>query len=386
MHEQEKKYKIVYCIPALYLAGGMERVLTVKANYFAEVFGYDITIILTDGKGKPFFYPLSNKIKTINLDIQFEELWNQSFIKKAFLFLKKQHRYKKALSQELTRLHPDFTVSLLRREINFINSIKDGSRKIGEIHINREHYRTFEEYETNFVKRVFSKYWQNSLVKELKKLDCFVVLTDSDQKAWKELHSVKVIPNPLSFNPTKISPLTNKRIISIGRYCHEKGFDILLQAWSMIQEDCKDWHLAIYGDGDRTFYDKLIDKLHIDRSHCALYGRTNNIEDEFYNSSISVCSSRFEGFGMVIAEAMACGLPVISFDCPWGPRSIITDRKDGLLVENGNVDEFARAIISLINDDETRLEYGKNARINIQRFSIESVANKWYELFNSIQQ
>ena len=90
MHEQEKKYKIVYCIPALYLAGGMERVLTVKANYFAEVFGYDITIILTDGKDKPFFYSLSNKIKTINLDIQFEELWNQSFIKKAFLFLKKQ--------------------------------------------------------------------------------------------------------------------------------------------------------------------------------------------------------------------------------------------------------------------------------------------------------
>ena len=102
--ESAKAYKIVYCTPALYMAGGVERVLTLKANYFAEHFGYDITIILTEGKDKPLFYPLSDKIKVINLNINFEELWNCSFFKKVFLYLKKQRIYRKKLSKEIVRL------------------------------------------------------------------------------------------------------------------------------------------------------------------------------------------------------------------------------------------------------------------------------------------
>ena len=130
-------FKVVYCTPALYMAGGVERVLTLKANYFAEHFGYDITIILTEGKEKPLFYPLSDKVKVINLDIGFEELWNCSFLKKVFVYLKKQYLFKKLLKQELLRIRPNITVSLLRREINFLTSINDGSKKIGELHVNR---------------------------------------------------------------------------------------------------------------------------------------------------------------------------------------------------------------------------------------------------------
>ncbi|MBO6253674.1 MAG: glycosyltransferase family 4 protein, partial [Bacteroidaceae bacterium] len=123
---ENKPLKIVYITPALYMAGGVERVLTLKANYFAEHFGYDITIILTDGKGKPHAYPLSDKVKVINLDINFEELWTCSFVKKIFVYLKKQRIYKRKLTAELMRIRPDITDSLLRREINFINDIKDG--------------------------------------------------------------------------------------------------------------------------------------------------------------------------------------------------------------------------------------------------------------------
>lgn len=125
MPETANKLKLVYITPALYMAGGVERVLTLKANYFAEHFGYDITIILTEGKDKPLFYPLSNKIKVINLNIGFEELWTCSFIRKIFVYLKKQRQFKKALTNELMRIRPDITISLLRREINFINDIKD---------------------------------------------------------------------------------------------------------------------------------------------------------------------------------------------------------------------------------------------------------------------
>jgi len=377
-------YKITYCIPALYLAGGMERVLTLKANFLAEHFGYDITVILTDGKGKPNFYPLSPQIKIVNLDIGFEELWNTSFVKRTYLYLRKQRVYKKRLKAQLMELRPDITISLLRREINFINDIKDGSKKVGEIHINRVHYRNFEKHETNAIKQLFSKFWMQNLIGKLRKLDSFVVLTESDKNSWPELSNVQVIPNPLSFMPTTYSQFTNKQVIAVGRYCHEKGYDSLLQAWAVVQKACPEWRLDVYGDGDRSSYEQLIDQLGIDRGHCQLNGRVSDIEKRYTQSSVAVCSSRFEGFGMAIAEAMACGVPVVSFDCPWGPRSIITDKEDGILVENDNVEALAQALIGLLNNPKTIELLGKKARKNIQRFSIENIADKWKSLFERL--
>lgn len=379
-----KHYKIVYCTPALYMAGGVERVLTLKANYFAEHFGYDITIILTEGKDKPLFYPLSEKVKVVNLDIGFEELWTCSFINKVFVYIKKQYLFKKLLKQELMRIRPDITVSMLRREINFITSIKDGSKKIGELHINRAHYRNFEGRDANALKNLFSKFWMNSLLSKLRKLDRLVVLTEKDREAWVELNNVIAIPNPLSISPVEKSDLSKKRVIAIGRYCHEKGYDNLLQAWAIVQNKCPEWQLAIYADGDRTLYEEMRDELHIDSDRCFLNGRTSDVISEFVNSSIAICSSRFEGFGMVIAEAMACGLPVVSFDCPWGPRAIISNSEDGLLVENGNVDKLAEALIMMIQHPEQRKSMADKAIVNVQRFRIDQIAEQWKSLFETL--
>ena len=379
-----KQYKIVYCTPALYFAGGMERVLTMKANYFAEHFGYDITIILTDGGDKPIFYPLSDKVKVINLNIGFEELWTCSFIKKIVIYLKKQYLYKKMLKKELMRIRPDITVSMLRREINFINEIKDGSKKIGEIHINRANFRNFESKDDNLIKKLFAKVWMNDLTNKLKKLDRFVVLTEKDKEAWVELDNVCVIPNPLSFIPQNISKLTEKRVIAVGRYCHEKGYDLLLKAWCIVQNSIADWRLEVFGEGDRSQYEEMISSLNIDRHRCILHGRSSNIQDEFEKSSLAVCSSKFEGFGLVITEAMSCGLPVVSFDCPWGPRAIIHDGEDGLLVENGNVEKLADAIIWMIQHPEMRSKMATKAIENVQRFSIEKIAEKWRSLFDAL--
>ena len=377
-----KQFRIVYCTPALYFAGGMERVLTMKANYFAEHFGYDVTIILTDGKEKPIFYPLSDKVKVINLDIGFEELWTCSFLKKIFFYLKKQHLYKKLLNRELMRIRPDITVSMLRREINFINDIQDGSKKIGEIHINRANFRNFEG--NNALKNLFSKFWMNSLLSKLQRLDRFVVLTEKDKEAWVELKNVCVIPNPLSFTSTRRSTLSEKRIIAVGRYCHEKGYDLLLKAWVIVQNRTTDWRLEIFGEGDRTQYEEMVDTLNLDRHRCVLNGRSSRIQDEFLNSSLSVCSSKFEGFGLVITEAMACGLPVVSFDCPWGPRAIISDGEDGMLVENGNVDKLAEALVLMIQDPEQRKAMADKAIENVQRFRIDQIAGLWKSLFESL--
>ena len=377
-----KQFRIVYCTPALYFAGGMERVLTMKANYFAEHFGYDVTIILTDGKEKPIFYPLSDKVKVINLDIGFEELWTCSFLKKIFFYLKKQHLYKKLLNRELMRIRPDITVSMLRREINFINDIQDGSKKIGEIHINRANFRNFEG--NNALKNLFSKFWMNSLLSKLQRLDRFVVLTEKDKEAWVELNNVCVIPNPLSFTSTRHSDLSEKRIIAVGRYCHEKGYDLLLKAWGIVQNRTTDWRLEIFGEGDRTQYEEMVDTLNLDRHRCVLNGRSSRIQDEFLNSSLSVCSSKFEGFGLVITEAMACGLPVVSFDCPWGPRAIISDGEDGMLVENGNVDKLAEALVQMIQNPKQRKAMADKAIENVQRFSIDQIAGQWKSLFESL--
>lgn len=383
MPETDKKLKLVYITPALYMAGGVERVLTLKANYFAEHFGYDITIILTEGKGKPLFYPLSDKIKVVNLNVGFEELWTCSFAKKIFVYLKKQRQYKKALAHELMRIRPDITISLLRREINFINDIKDGSRKIGELHINRANYRNFETNDSNFIKNLFAKFWMYSLVSKLKHLDQFVVLTEEDKKAWAELPNICVISDPLSFCPTQRSSLSIKRVIAVGRYVYQKGFDQLLQAWATIERQYPEWQLVVFGDGNRTPYEQQMKELGIDDNRCHLYGPTTDIQQEYVNSSIFVFSSRFEGFGMVLVEAMACGLPVVSFDCPCGPKDIVKDGEDGILVENGNIELLATSLSKMMRDEALRQAMSQAALKNVQRFRIEQIAEQWRKIFES---
>lgn len=379
-----KQYKIVYCTPSLYMAGGVERVLTLKANYFADHYGYDITIILTEGKDKPFFYPLSSKVKVVNLNIGFEELWNSSFVKKIFVYLKKQRLYKKLLKQELMRIRPDITISLLRREINFLTSINDGSKKIGELHVNRANYRNFERGETNVFKNLFAKIWMRNLVSNVKKIDRFVVLTEEDSRNWTELDNIVVIPDPLIISSSSYSPLTEKRVIAVGRYVYQKGYDLLIQSWSIVEKKCPDWSLVIIGQGDRFEYEALIDKLHIDRSRCYLMGPTDNIQDEYMKSSLLVMSSRFEGFGMVLIEAMSCGLPVVSFDCPCGPKDIICDGVDGLLIPTGNVQKLAEGLSLLMKDELLRTKMGISAREHVERFSIDNIGPKWKQLFDEV--
>lgn len=381
---RNRPLKIVYCTPALYMAGGVERVLTLKANYFAEYYGYDITILLTEGINKPLFYPLSDKITIVNLNIGFEELWTCSFLKKIFVYLQKQRIYKKRLTTELMRLRPDITISLLRREINFLTSIKDGSKKIGELHVNRSNYRNFEVGEANVIKNLFAKFWMQNLVFHLKRLDRFVVLTEEDKASWTEMNNINVIPDPLAFNIGEVSPLTNKRVIAVGRYVYQKGFDLLLKAWSKIENQHTDWELVVYGMGDRDSYEQIIDKLHIDRSRCHLYGSTPDIKKEYLNSSLFVFSSRFEGFGMVLIEAMACGLPVVSFDCPCGPKDIVRHEEDGLLVPSGDTDSLAKAMHKLMSDDILRKNIASVALTNVRRFQLDSIGKRWKDLFYSI--
>jgi len=378
-----KKARIAYCIPALYYPGGMERVLTIKANYLAEK-GYDIHIIITDGQDKKPYYQLHPTIKVHQLDIDYESLHKQPIHIKFFNYLKKQRLFRKKLSACLFTVKPDITISMLRRDINFITKIKDGSIKIGEIHFNRTNYRSFADNRfPHFIQKFIKNIWMNQLIRQLKRLSRFVVLSYEDQKEWKELNNTLVIHNPLPFYPENLSDCEAKQVIAVGRYVEQKGFDRLIDAWAIVEKKHPEWTLKIYGDG--FLRNPLQNQIHdLKLKNCILEHNTPNIRDKYIESSIFVLSSRFEGFGMVLAEAMLCGLSTVSFTCPCGPKDIIETDDDGFLVENGDVVQLAEKIIYLIENKDIRLKMGKNAAKSAQRFLPEIIMPKWESLFNSL--
>lgn len=380
------KYKIVYCTPALYSAGGTERVVSLKANYFADVLGYDVTIIVTEGKNSNSFFHLSDKVEVINLGLNFEEIWNVSFIEKVFLYLKKQRNYKKLLKRELMRIRPDITITTLRREINFINEINDGSRKIGEQHLSRSNYRRTDPRFTNICEKFFYRWWKNRIVYSLTKLDKLVVLTPDAASEWTEVKNIIMIPDPLPIKVESCSTRSSKRVITIGRYSYEKGYDLLLKVWSIVEKKLSDWQLDIFAMGDPTPYVKMMDDLSIDKKRCHLNSSVVDVEDVYMKSSILVQPSRTEGFGLVIVEAMSCGLPVVSFDCENGPRSVITNGEDGFLIPPFDVEMFANSLMRLMSDDDLRKSMGEKGKQNSQRYDIDIVGQQWKQLFDELMQ
>ena len=382
---QNKPLKIVYCIPSLAVVGGGQRILAIKANYFVEEFGYEIHVIVTDnGKISPYFH-LHPSIQIHNLDINYDRV--VPLYKRFFSYFHKRCLHKRRLNACLKQLMPDFTILMLRRELSFIMDMADDSIKIAENHFERHSYLNNANYGLlhYFPKFVWRK-WQKIQIECLKRIQRFVVLTYEDEKQWFELDNITVIPNPLTFIPEHKSFCNSKQVIAVGRYVNQKGFDLLISAWQMIASKHQDWTLKIYGDGPlrEMLQRKVIDAGLSDSGK--LEFPVKDIAAKYAKSSVFVLSSRFEGFGLVIVEAMACGLPVVSFDCPCGPKDIISDHVDGILVKTGDVEELARQISYLIEHDEIREQMGKRALENVQRYKIENIAILWRDLFNALLQ
>ncbi len=261
---------------------------------------------------------------------------------------------------------------------------KGGAKTILESHTKGDTVTIAYKYSYNrLLYRLFSL-WDKYIMCSLKKCNCVVTLTKHDKAYWQHYaQRIELIPNMLTIIPKRVINYKAKRVISAGRYMYEKGFDRLLDAWHLLSDEYNDWHLYIFGNEDRTPYQYIVDKYNMnERVHLML--ATNDIAEEFSKSSIYVMSSRYEGFGLVLAEAMSCGLPCISFDCPYGPREIIRNGEDGFLLEDGDVKVLARTIEYLMSDVVLRQTMGEKAIKNIARYEPDFIMKCWVRLFERL--
>lgn len=376
--------KIVYVVGGLVTINGMSTILSAKINYLAGTSKFEVYMILTEKSNHPWCYNISPKVKWINLGINFDELDTMPLYKKIMFYYIKQKKYKRLFTNYLMKIQPDITVSALRREINFINEIHDGSKKIGELHFEKSFYRNFNfPYLPSFVNNFITMKWRNSLIKHIRNLDKFVVLTHEDYNNWPEIDNKIIIPNFIPEYSGTTSTLNSKSIIAVGRFTWQKGFDLLIKAWKDVSISHPDWTLNIYGSGERSYYQGIINSLGLSKQ-ITCHAPTSNIYEKYKENSCFVLSSRYEGFGIVIVEAMSVGLPVVAFACPCGPSDIISNNTDGILVEKNNIEKLSKAICYMIEHPKQRKEMGKNAIEKAKSYYPDQIMKQWIRLFESI--
>ena len=363
--------KLLYITNGINGAGGLERVFSVKASYLAQHYNYEVHILTLNEREKKSFYEFSPKVVLHSIEVGGNPL-------KYFI------NYLHGIKQIVKSLQPD-VISVCDDGLKgfFLPLLlQKPCPMIYERHVSK--LISVSESNNFGVLRVLTELQFKLMDVLAKTFDSFVVLTNGNKEEWK-LTNIKVIANPTSFYPEESSTLLNKKVIAVGKQGYQKGYDRLLEAWYIVAQKFPEWKLEIYGKLDRK--EKLQElAVNLRISHSVfLYPPEKDIQSQYLSSSIYVMSSRYEGFGMVLIEAMACGIPCVSFDCPHGPSDIISDNVDGLLVKNGDSHGLAAALIKLINDESMRKIMGANAKENVQRYLPEVVIKQWDDLFRSLQ-
>lgn len=380
--------KVLYVINRMTNMAGIERILTCKMNLLCEIGSYQVLLTTYEQQGRALSFQQNDKImyRPINAPLPLRE--GKSFIKWLITYYRARVLFKREFSSLLNELNPDIVVSTIYsyQVLDIICKISHQQKvkTIIESHTKGETVSMANKFQYNHILFNFFSLWDKHIMRSLKYCQCVVTLTKQDVPFWQEyVKRIEVIPNMLTIKPKKVIDYHVKRVVSAGRYMTEKGFDRLLEAWHLLADDYADWQLYIFGDEDRTTYQRIVDQYNMnERVH--LMPATTDIAEEFSKSSIFVMSSRYEGFGLVLAEAMSCGLPCISFDCPYGPHEIISDGEDGFLVENSNIELFARTMEHLMSDAVLRQKMGEMAIKNIVRYDSDMIMNHWNQLFLSI--
>ena len=357
----------------------MERVLLNKVRYLVEQLHWDITVVTTDQHGWEPFYPFPEGVKMVDLGINYSDDNGKPFLKKFCAYIHKRRLHKKRLKALLSQIKPDIVDCFYPGECSFVPGLKDGSAKVMELHQSKLFHH---QYNRSGLMGLADKVRARMDEKLVRKFDRFVVLTEEDARMWGDVPGLKVIPNAANFIADRYSECSAKRVIAVGRLDYQKGFDRLIMAWEMVHEKMPDWRLDIFGQGEwKDMLQLMIDERGL--QHCVrLNEPTKNIGKEYAESSMLVMSSNYEGFPMVMIEAMACGLPAVSFDFQCGPKDIIRHGVNGLLVKNGDIQGLADAMMKLMGDEELRHRMSVEARKVTETYLEEKVMGMWISLFS----
>lgn len=377
--------KIAYFIPRFYNTGGIERVVSVKANYLAEKLGYEVWIITSEQMGRPVYFPLSEKINLVHLDVAVPEFSGKiySAIGHRLKYNKTVRILKSKVEDLLAENKINICISTSEgREFGFLPQIKDDSTKITEFHFSNFYNQKSIIEAPNIVRKTYLKMIYEQFIKKAKKYKKFVALTKEDKEEWsKHLDNIISICNPLTLQTSKVSDLSSKNVLSVGRLKDQKGFDLLINAWEIVHKSHPDWKLIICGDGpEKMKLQKLIEQKKL-QYVVEMKPSTKEIENIYLNSSLYVLSSRYEGLPLVLMEAMLFGLPSVSFSCKYGPSELIDDGSTGFLAENGNYLDLAEKIIKLLDDKDLRATFGRNACTKSQDYTLEKIMKQWDQLF-----
>ena len=369
--------KSVYLIAGTYRPAGMERVLALKANHFSSR-GDDVLIVTTDQRGRESAFALNPSIRTVDLGIDYELTNDKGFLSKTLAYPFKKLRHRRKLTELLKKEKADVVISMFCNDASFVPDIKDGSQKILEVHFSR--FKLLQ-YGRKGLWALADRLRSRKLGNIASRYDRFAVLTEEDKGYWiKDFPQLEdricVIPNPRTFEPEALAAEEKKKVVlAAGRYCEQKNFAHLVQAWKLIPDNVrKGWTLRIAGDGPlRSSLQALADES-------VILGPASDICKEYGSASIFALSSKYEGLPMVLLEAQAAGLPVVSYECKCGPRDVITDGVDGFLVREGSIDALAGKLALLMEDEGLRTGMAAAALQSSERFASDKILNEWDKL------
>lgn len=352
--------KIAILISDITQSAGTERAVTNLSNSLAERTENQIYIISVYSKNTDkTFYQLDHRVKVLHLGYEYEE--------SRFKRVKKYGSLRRKIESIIKENGIEIILGTIHA-YNILLSRLKGVKKIGCEHLNY--------YACPSIVRPLRKI-------AYKKLDYVVLLTKQDAEHYSFLNAEKVvvIPNISSFAREEQAKLINHKIIMVGRFTPQKGYDILIDIISSIKDRMGDWTIDIYGQGeDEKTIAKLVEEKKL-QGIIRIHQPVSNIREKMMESSIYLMTSRNEGLPMVLIEAQSCGLPIVSFDCPEGPREIITDNSDGFLVQNFDKECLGDKLIELIDHQKMREEFGDRAFESAKRFTPDEIVNKWKHLF-----
>lgn len=363
--------RLAYIIEHVAGSGGLERNITTKANYLMAKDEYEITIITLSQNGRPFTYEIDDRIKMIDLGIDFSGKKSSGITKEIGI----------KLQSVLLSNNFDICISWGGLDVYSLYKINDGSKKVVEYHFN---YTAFDNWAPSslpsLLRKIYANIKRRAFIAAIRHYDCFAVLTKEDKHKWgKYCSNVDFIYNPLLIDKKECDKKTenSKKVCAIGRLDKQKGYDLLIPAWTEVAKLHPDWTLNIYGDGpERDSLQELINQNGL-QDKVILHGYCANIPEILSQSEIFAFPSRHEGFGNVLVEAMTYGVPPISFDCPCGPSEIIENGKSGIVVPYLDIDALITEVIRLIENPKERIRLSENAKVRSKDFSKSVIMDLW---------